>query len=206
MLHFNKTQDSKPTIIDKYGNSIIDFFIKDVKVQGANTLLTILNYFRVTEDTAMRADLITQKMYGFMDNVEGVLKMNEICNPFAIDSNEVLYVYDLPSLENNMRQANLSASVGQDVRNQYITPEKGSKADPNLSVFDKRNTATSGNPSKGGQPALPPNYASFGDKEIQIVGGKVVFGANVTKQTQNCDQPLSKSDFIARLIKNRLNQ
>jgi len=72
--------------------------------------------------------------------------------------------------------------------------------DPALRDFDKRNT-----PRKGNQVALPPNYAAFGDTELQVRNGKIVFGPNVTKIDEDCDKPLSKSEFISRLIKNRLN-
>lgn len=206
MLHFIKTQDSKPVITDKYGNSIVDFLIKDIKVEGENLQMTVLNYYQVKEDDAMRPDLITQSMYGYQNNLEGVLKLNEISNPFSIDVNDILYVYDVPSINNNMRSQDAVSNNNEDIRNQYITPDKKSTVDPALRSFDKRNTPRAPSPSKGNQPALPPNYAGFGDQEIQIRSGKIVFGANVTKQDQDCDKPLSKSEFISRLIKNRLQK
>jgi hypothetical protein len=206
MLHFIKTQDSKPVIADKNGNNIVDFILKDVKVAGENLQMTVLNYYQVKEDDAMRPDLITQSMYGYMENLEGVLKMNEISNPFSIDVNEILYVFDVPSLNGNMRTQSSVDNNNEDIRNQYITPDKKSTVDPALRSFDKRNTPRVPSPSKGNQPALPPNYAGFGDQEIQIRSGKIVFGPNVTKQDQDCDKPLSKSEFISRLIKNRLQK
>lgn len=204
MLHFNKTQDTKPIITDKKGNSIIDFFIKDIEVEGENTVMTVLNYYQVTTETAMRPDLITQNMYGYTEKIEGVLKLNEISNPFSINESEILYVYDVPSMDKNLRTLNSVQNNNDDIRNQYITPEKKSTVDPALQTFDKRNTPRAASPSKGNQPALPPNYAAFGDQEIQVRNGKIVFGANVSKQDQDCDKPLSKSEFISRLIKNRL--
>jgi hypothetical protein len=167
MLHFIKTQDSKPVITDKNGNNIVDFIIKDVKVAGENLQMTVLNYYQVKEDDAMRPDLITQSMYGYMENLEGVLKMNEISNPFSIDVNEILYVFDVPSLNGNMRTQSSVDNNNEDIRNQYITPDKKSTVDPALRSFDKRNTPRTPSPSKGNQPALPPNYAGFGDEEIE---------------------------------------
>jgi len=206
MLHFNRTQDTKPIITDKKGNPIIDFFIKDIEVEGENTLMTVLNYYQVTAETAMRPDLITKSMYGYTEKIEGVLKLNEISNPFSIDENEILYVYAVPSIDKNLRTIDSVQNNNDDIRNQYITPEKKSTVDPALQTFDKRNTPRAANPMKGNQPALPPNYAAFGDQEIQVRNGKIVFGANVSKQDQDCDKPLSKSEFISRLIKNRLNK
>ena len=105
----------------------------------------------------------------------------------------------------NLRPGNSVENTREDIRDQYITPEKKSNVDPALRDFDKRNTPRKASPANGNQPALPPNYAAFGDTELQIRNGKIVFGPNVTKIDEDCDKPLSKSEFISRLIKNRLN-
>ena len=105
-----------------------------------------------------------------------------------------------------MRPINSGATTREDVRDQYITPEKKSNVDPALRDFDKRNSPRKADPSGGNKPALPPNYAAFGDTELQIRNGKIVFGPNVTRIDEDCDKPLSKSEFISRLIKNRLKK
>ena len=51
---------------------------------------------------------------------------------------------------------------------------------------------------------LPPNIAEATDREIVIKGGKIFFGPNISKGKQECETPLTKSEFIANLIKNRL--
>ena len=190
MLEFYKTQDSKPIVKDRSGTSIVNF---------------IENYYLVTADDSMRPDLIAQKMYGYLAALEGVLKFNGISNPFSIEEGDVLYTFDIPSMNANMRTGTTNDSARADIRDQYITPEKKSTVDPALRAFDKRDTPRKPNAAKGNQPALPPNYAAFGDTELQVRNGKIVFGPNVTKQDEDCDKPLSKSEFISRLIKNRLN-
>ena len=187
MLTFKLTQDSKPFVKDSRGTEIVDYFIAG-------------------SDDAMRIDVITQKMYGYLDNIEQVLKFNEITNPFAIEEGDFFYTYDVPSMNNNMRPINSGATTREDVRDQYITPEKKSNVDPALRDFDKRNSPRKADPSGGNKPALPPNYAAFGDTELQIRNGKIVFGPNVTRIDEDCDKPLSKSEFISRLIKNRLKK
>ena len=100
-----------------------------------------------------------------------------------------------------MRDPIDSANDKEDVRKQYLTPEKSSKVDPTLQAFNKREQ-----PKKlETNDALPPNYADFGDQEIQIRNGKLYFGPNVTKSKEACEDPISKSEFIAKLIKNRIN-
>jgi hypothetical protein len=205
MLTFPKTQDSKPIISDKKGNAYVDFLQKDLVASTPGADPTVIDYFLVTQDESMRPDLITKKMYGYLDNIEGLLKFNNITNPFSVEEGDILYTYDIPSMERNLRPGFGVENDRQDVRDQYITPEKGSTVDPALRTFEKRNTPRTANPTKGNQPALPPNYAAFGDTELQVRNGKIVFGAGVTKQEDDCDKPLSKSEFISRLIKNRLN-
>ena len=205
MLSFPRTQDSKPIFKDKKGNNIINFLEKDMVVSSEGIRPTIIDFFYVGSDEVMRADLITQKMYGYLDALEGVLKFNGISNPFCIDEGDILYTYDVPSMSRNLRPTISTKDNRQDVRDQYLTPEKKSTVDPALRSFDKRETPRKSSAQKGSQPALPPNYAAFGDTELQVRNGKIVFGPNVTKQEQDCDKPLSKSEFISRLIKNRLN-
>jgi len=205
MLTFKLTQDSKPFVKDGKGEQIVDFIEKDViaSTEGYNPI--VIDYFIVGADDEMRIDVIAQKMYGYLDNVEAILKFNEISNPFAIQEGDFLYTFDVPSMIRNLRPGNAVKNNREDIRDQYITPEKKSNVDPALRDFDKRNTPRKASPAKGNQPALPPNYAAFGDTELQIRNGKIVFGPNVTKIDEDCDKPLSKSEFISRLIKNRLN-
>jgi hypothetical protein len=202
MIEFIATQDTKPLIKDKYGIEIYDFLEADISVIDDKQPPTGIDYYLVTKDTQMRIDLITKAMYGYIDPIEKVLKFNEICNPLAIDENDILIVYDLYSLTRNIRDTSQSAKNKMDVRKQYLAPEKDSRIDPKLQAFDKRN--------KGKKPvdtslSLPPNYADFGDKEIEIRNGKIYFGPNVSKTQKTTEDPLSKSEFIARLVKNRLN-
>jgi hypothetical protein len=205
MLYFPKTQDSKPGRKDSQGNVIVDFLQQDVLASEQRVLPLIIDYYFTDADDSMRPDVITQKMYGYLDNIEGMLKFNGISNPFSIEEGDVFYTFDIPSMNRNMRVNSNLESQAEDIRDQYLTPEKKSNVDPALRSFDKRSTPRKPVPQKGNQPALPPNYAAFGDKELQIRNGKIVFGPNVTKQDADSDKPLAKSEFIARLIKNRLS-
>lgn len=205
MLEFFKTQDSKPIIKDRQGAEIVNFIEKDMLSSQIGYRPIIIDYFLVTADDVMRSDIIAQKMYGYLSALEGILKFNGISNPFSIEEGDVLYTFDVPSMNANMRSGRTVNATKTDIRDQYITPEKKSTVDPALRAFDKRDTPRKPNSAKGNQPALPPNYAAFGDTELQIRNGKIVFGPNVTKQDEDCDKPLSKSEFISRLIKNRLN-
>jgi hypothetical protein len=204
MLNFPKTVDNKPEYKDKKGNLTVDLLQKDITPTFVSDELIITDLFLVTKDDVMRPDLITQKMYGFTQNIEGMLKFNGISNPFSINEGDIIFTFDPPSMNRYLRSGKANDADRRDVRNQYLTPEKKSTVDPLFRSFDKRESPRKPSPVKGNQPALPPNYAAFGDTELQIRNGKIVFGPNVTKLDEDCDKPLSKSEFISRLIKNRL--
>lgn len=205
MINTPRTVDSKPEISDKSGNKIIDFIEKDVVSQNEFEKPNAINFYLLTEEDSMRIDVVTKKMYGNTDYIENVLKFNEISNPYTVEEGEVLYIYDLPSTLQNLRSTKQGSSERNDIRNQYLTPEKKSTVDPELKNYEKREVARNIN-AKGNQPPLPPNYAGFGETEITIKNGKIVFGENVTKNGNENNKPLAKSEFIAKIVKNRLNQ
>lgn len=203
MIEFTATQVTKPIIKDKEGNEYLDFLQRDITVNDPSIMPRGINYFLVTDETSMRIDLISKKMYGNMDFIERILKFNDVCNPLALNTGDILVVFDPISINRNMRDVkNLKEKI-MDIRKQYISPEKGSKLDPKLKEFDKRNKKPAETTAK--ENTLPPNYAEFGDQEIQLRNGKLYFGANVTKSKEACEEPISKSEFLARLVKNRLN-
>jgi hypothetical protein len=204
MIEFIVSQETKPEITDGNGNKIIDFLEKDITVIDEKQPPTGISYFLVNEDQAMRIDLISNAMYGYTSPIERILKFNNISNPLSIDEGDILVLFDLYSLVRNMRDTSQAAKNKLDVRKQYLTPEKKSKIDPALQAFDKRNKARK-TPTVPEDATLPPNYADFGDQEIEVRNGKLYFGPNVTKSKEACEDPLSKSEFIARLIKNRIN-
>jgi len=203
MLAFGITQDSKDIIYDSNGIPYVNLLEKDIQIRDTGSLPTGIDYFLVPKDYAMRIDLISQAMYGYTEPVEKILKFNGVSNPLSIDESDILVVYDLFSLTNNMRDPNGIAKLKSDIRKQYLSPEKASKTDPKLKEFSKRTPPKIDEGASGN--ALPPNYADFGDQEIQVKNGKLYFGPNVSKGKDACEEPLSKSEFIARLIKNRIN-
>lgn len=203
MLSFLYTQDTKKEITHpSTGEKYIDLLEKDIVYGDTNNGPQGVAYYLITADTAMRPDLISKTMYGNFDQVEKILKFNGISNPLSLDEGDILIQWDIFSLERNMRSQNNEAQNKIDVRKQYITPEKKSKIDPVLQEFNKRLKA-----KKLPDTALPPNYANFGEKEIELRNGVMVFGANVSKSSNGNEgnEPLSKTEYIKNLVKNRTN-
>lgn len=203
MLPFLYTQDTKKEITHpQTGVKYVDLLEKDIVYGDTNNGPQGVAYYLITADTAMRPDLISKSMYGNFDQVEKMLKFNGISNPLSLDEGDILIQWDIFSLERNMRSRNNEAAIKADVRKQYITPEKKSKIDPALQEFNKRLQA-----KKIPDTALPPNYANFGEKEVELRNGVMVFGANVSKSSNGAEgnEPLARTEYIKNLVNNRNN-
>ncbi|MFM2010351.1 MAG: hypothetical protein RLZZ479_742, partial [Bacteroidota bacterium] len=139
MIEFPSTIDNKPEWQrDERSPVIIDFLPKDYTNPPNKGSLIGIDLFLVGKNEAMRPDLITQQMYGYLSPIEKVLKFNAVSNPFAIDEGQVFTVWDLNSAENFIRPQKTNAEEREDIRKQYMTPEKKSTVDPRLRDFDKR--------------------------------------------------------------------
>ena len=204
MIELPYTVDSKPFYKrDAQSFQIVNLLNGDFSTSGSKKLQAV-DLYRASSDDVMRPDIITQKVYGYMQPLEMFLKFNGVSNPFAINEGDIFVHYDIISMKENVVTNQEANQRRKDVRSQYITPEKKSTVDPRYQDFAKRSEAPKPDPTKGNNPALPPNYANFGDQEIELRNGKLVFGANVSKTGDQNQGAISKSEFIAKIIKNRI--
>ena len=194
------TIDNKRTFTKPNGEQIIDLTQQRYK---PNTRGAIIEFFKVTEDFAMRPDLMAKLAYRDMTSTDLLMKQNGVVNPFSLDINDILTVQEKSKVAAAFSDG--AAKERRDViRNQYLDPSKAPSIDDNLKAFEGRKKPKKGKKKTG--PALPPNFANFGDQEIKLRGGKIVFGEDVTANKEVCDEvPLSKSEFLKRLAKNRIN-
>ena len=196
MINFDFTIDRKVSIKTINGVDIIDLAAPSLK---KDVTFPVLNYVIVRDNEAMRPDYLTQRYYGDMSHTEMLLKFNGISNPFSIEEGDLIMIADPVAGRNAMNDNSVISRA--DVRKQYYQPEKEGKPDPKLKTFESRVKIKPASPKKNGQ-ALPPNYANPGDKEVEIIGGKIVFGANISKGgTGVGDVPLEKLIFLDNLKK-----
>jgi hypothetical protein len=202
---FPTSQELKPLITASNGeDKYYDFLHKDINITSIGDPPTITGYYIVPEINAMRPDLCCIDLYLYPGPyMENMLKFNNISNPFTLEGGDVLGKFEPWSMQKNTRNTESNKGVREDIRKQYLAPNKKSQMDPKLQEFDKRNKEKK-KPSEA--TFLPPNFAAFGDKEIEIREGKVFYGENVSKTGGSNQQPLSKSEFIARLLRTQSNK
>lgn len=191
---------NKPVYRKDNGDEILDL-TKQTFHPVKSPVLT--DYVIVTDDMIGRPDIISMFAYSSPDRAAMVLKQNNYSNPFAIDKGDIFFLQDLgemsKQISNNTNETNI-----ENFRNQYIDPSKVTQRDVELNRFENRDK-TKTRRDGSAAPALPPNIANIGDKEFTIRGGKVIFGEDITNNTEVCDAPLSKGEFINRLLKNKLS-
>jgi hypothetical protein len=160
----------------------------------------------VKQGDEMRPDILSVNFFANPEYYDMILKRNGICNPFSIDEGDVFFAPDLNELTSNNAPSGRQIQSLQSVRDQYINPAKKSLTDTRLAIVEAqrleamRKKASSA-ASQGN--LLPPNVAGIGDREITVKGGKIYFGRDVVKGKEECAEPLSKSEFLAKMIKNR---
>jgi hypothetical protein len=156
----------------------------------------------------VRPDLVSRAGYGTSDYWDLILKYNGYSNPFAIDVDDVFLIPVLDDMREQVTPSGAQNVVADTVRKQYIDVSKKAKLDPKIAESEKKRREAQKKLAEGiGVPStsnLPPNIAEEGDREIIIKGGKVYFGPDISRGKQACETPLTKSEFISKLIKNRL--
>lgn len=161
----------------------------------------------VKPEDAMRPDSLSLNFFGSTNFWDMILKSNGISNPFSIDSEEVYFSPQLEDLRVNNANSGRQSQSASNIRNQYINPDKASLTDNRLAIVEAQRLEAMKKKSQKSLVRgnlLPPNVVSEGDREITVSGGKIYFGKDVVRGVEECKEPITKSEFLAKLIKNRI--
>ena len=162
----------------------------------------------MNEQFEMRPDLVSKNAYSNTEYWDFILKYNGVSNPFSISRDDMFLVPALDDMRDQIADAGSKQIFADSVRKQYIDVSKKAKTDPKLALAETKRREAQRKKAEGIGTAspnnLPPSIAEEGDREIIIKGGKVYFGPNISANLQECEVPLSKSEFISKLIKNRI--
>lgn len=192
-------------IVEKNGENIVDLTYPSIRYNYQPYISSVVP---LTPEMRMRPDLVSRAAYGTTDFWDLILKFNGYSNPFAIDSDDIMLIAEISDMQEQLASSGAQDVFADSVRKQYIDISKKAKQDPKLAELEKkRREAQRKKVENVGVPStsnLPPNIAEEGDREIVIKGGKVFFGPDISNNKQDCEIPLSKSEFISKLIKNRL--
>lgn len=188
------------------GEQIVDMTYPSVRY---NYDPFVVGVIPMNSQLEMRPDLLSRAGYGNVQFWDLVLKFNGVSNPFSISAEDVFLMPSLEDMREQLSPPGVQNVIADSVRKQYIDTSKKSKQDPKLEQIEKKRREAQRKKAQGvgvqSVSNLPPNIAEQGDREIVVKGGKVFFGPDISKNKQECEVPLSKSEFLTKLIKNRLN-
>lgn len=160
----------KKTVANFAGEKIIDLVSSTFKFdqRGASAGPTF-----VDTDEVMRPDLLSDKIYGSLDNWEILLKYNGISNPFSLDEGEILIAPSANVL-------NKMVVAPREVPEKGVEPKKTNEAKlvtPTTNKDKKRLDAARAKVPE----VVPPNVNLSGAQNVRVKGGKVIFGPDMTQ-------------------------
>lgn len=194
-------------IIERNGEKIIDLTYPSIRYNYSPRVESVVS---ITEQMEMRPDLLSRAAYGSTEQWDIILKYNARSNPFAISVDDIFLIPSLDDMNEQLATSGNDNTIADVIRKQYIDVSKKAQVDPKLASLEQKRKDAQRKAVEGvgvqSVSNLPPNISENGDNEIVIKGGLVYFGPNISKNKQQSDQPLTKSDYIANLIKNTLNK
>jgi hypothetical protein len=188
---FKSILETKPTII-KNGEKIIDLTYQNYNPKKKNSIARV---YTLTEDYEARPDKLANTLHSNISFVDLLLKTSDISNPFSISKDDIVIVYELIEMINDVDTNSAQRkNIEEIIRQQYIDETKKPMFDNTINKF--RNE-----PAK-----LPPNITKIDQKDVIVKNGKVILGDNIT-QNNNCLKPImSKSEVISLILKKKLNE
>jgi len=163
--------------------------------------------YYVDNSMIMRPDLLMMGIDNSMDFTE-MLKTNYISNPFTLNTDDIIL---LRSSGNslNINPADKLIDTDEDIRNNYVNPDKAATPDKNIQKltnrFKKLRELGADTPAPSPN-NLPPNFNEFGDGEVEVINNKVRFAPGVGRNASECStEPISKAELISQVLKNKLN-
>ena len=178
MAFFDRTLDSKSTIIDANGNEIVDLTTNDF---GNPSDIISYTIYENNEHYEMRPDLCSINVYKNDTGTELILKYSGIGNPFTISRDDVLKVPNYAAADRAMTQVNSNtqdddnAQRIQKIRNwfKFNNPD-ALKKDKDGNTYDAIENLKIASGVINAEPIVP--YINSGCAAVTVKNGKVYFG------------------------------
>ena len=137
---------------------------------------------QITEEYAMRPDLISYYAYGVDSYADIILKANGISNPFSIQEGDLIFIPDLLMFNKFYKKPKPTKKEIEEVKRGFIDPERFSK--PTEERLKKLQQLA--NSKKNGSPTITPsNKLKPGESAVTTKGGALIFAEYKSKQNKN---------------------
>lgn len=192
MNMFKNVIDNKE-IIKKNDIEIVDFISSIFNDKKTSDI--VFNLYRVPDSMKMRIDLISLAAYGSDEYADILLKYNGISNPFTINTNDILLIPTLDTVENDLKELKIKNDSANKIRNYHKYIDK-SKAPNNIGSQQLDLKINKDVEYKEA------NIADAGAASITLRNGRIYFGDN--NNVLCAADGISVSDFMISKIENDL--
>lgn len=189
---FKNVIDNKE-IIKKNDIEIVDFISSIFNDKKTSDI--VFNLYRVPDSMKMRIDLISLAAYGSDEYADILLKYNGISNPFTINTNDILLIPTLDTVENDLKELKIKNDAANKIRNYHKYIDK-SKAPNNVGSQQLDLKINKDVEYKEA------NIADAGAASITLRNGRIYFGDN--NNVLCAADGISVSDFMISKIENDL--
>lgn len=143
--------------------------------------LKIKNFYTATEDTQMRPDLVAYQAYGNLANTGSLMKINGICNPFAIQTGTLFAIPSQERLDAAFDQKKTFLQEGNTTVNPNTSFRRAQEGKTFQVSESRKKFVEAQNKAKNPLPqALPPNVLQEGEEQIVKSNEFILFGASTT--------------------------
>lgn len=154
---------------DPNQDNFYDLFVQNYTIPNSTVTL---NPYLVDRTRNMRLDLVCVDLYGDVSNLQLMMKLNNIENPFGIQEGDLLLWVDVKSISTVQT---IDPKIVQNASNNLIAAFKASYTDPARAAYLNNR----------GKDNLPPNILPDSANKIQISNNQIVVGGNLFTNPNN---------------------
>ena len=203
---YSKVLDNKKRFTKPNGDIVLDLTVSSINFRNN---VEVNDIFLVGEDFIMRADLVSETVYGDSTKWDYILKFNGISNPFSLNKYDLISIPDLDSMDSQFKKEveKSESTDSYDSYDGYVeldsvtgSKEPRTKKDENRKKYIdeiKDNRLDRSIP-------VPPNVVGDDEDNIRFEDNKIIFGDNVTGSVdKNCDALSTKARVKEALLSRR---
>jgi len=154
----------------------------------------------VTEETQMRADLVSFSYMGNTEELGTLLKLNNISNPLSLKAGEVLAVPGQTMVRNLFESGRSLTNQKQKAKSfrKELQDKISQVSKERLEYLNSKNISNLANVP------LPPNLLQEGQQQILVAEGKLLFGPDIGQCRTKARKNVSVTDIKTKLAQKNI--
>lgn len=152
----------------------------------------------VTNEFAMRPDLISKLVYGDESLFDYILNFNGISNPLSLEPGQILLIPDKDEMSQSFITPNDGINEDKKTKEEITVKAETVKDQKRLDLIKQK-------VENGKKDVLPPNVQKPGVQPVKIENGQIVFAPNQTSvDKDHCPVPISRALLKEKLLNKKI--